>query len=705
MWLVRVSVLMRSRRATAGRSGRGSRGACAGLRGYVLVIAEKPKAARRIAEALGGGSARYCRGSGRAGFWVLRFNGSLMVVASAVGHLFGLHTEERGFPVFSYEWRPLWAIDRGAAYTRPYYELLRRLSRDASLFVNACDYDIEGSVIGYLVIRFFGDLRRARRAKFSSLTAPELRRAFSRLEPLDYDMVEAGLARHELDWIWGINVSRALMDSVKAATGRRVVLSAGRVQSPTLREAVRRDLERRLHVPLPLFRVSAVLRRGEWRRTVTARVVEERAEARRAAEAIRRSGKAVVAAVEKRRARLPRPYPFNLPDLQTEAARVFGFSPMFTQRVAEELYLDGLISYPRTNSQKLPPSLDLSSILRGLSGLRQYSGLVRLVEEMTGGRLRPRNGPRDDPAHPAIYPTGVVPREPLTGAKAKLYDLIVKRFLATISVDALVSYTSVTLVLGDGSRVKLTGARVENPGWLRVYEPYGRVAEEELPPLKRGDVLEVERVSVRTEYVKPPEQYTKLMLVRWMERVGIGTEATRARIVELLFERGYLESRRGKIRATELGIAVSEFLDTYFRELTSVELTRVFEKLLNDIRFGRAERGKVIEEAKRLLSERLRLFKERHMLEAGRRLGVALSYLRPRRSCVLCSREAVEGEALCKLHLEAYRRLREAYPLWVKRGAAQSWNDYVRSVARLRATGELVAEVARAVMEGRLPSP
>ena len=670
-----------------------------------MVIAEKPKAARRIAEALGGGAVRYCRGSGRAGFWVLRFNGSLMVVASAVGHLFGLHTDERGFPVFSYEWRPLWAIDRGAAYTKPYFELLKRLSRGASLFVNACDYDIEGSVIGYLVIKFFGDVRRARRAKFSSLTAPELRRAFSRLEPLDLDMVEAGLARHELDWIWGINVSRALMDSVRAATGRRVVLSAGRVQSPTLREAVKRDLERRLHVPLPLFRVSVTLRRSEWRKTVTARVAEERVEAQRAADAIRRSGKAVVAEVESRRTKLPRPYPFNLPDLQTEAARVFGFSPMFTQRVAEELYLDGLISYPRTNSQKLPPSLDLSLILRGLSSLKQYSGLVRLVEDLTGGRPHPRNGPRDDPAHPAIYPTGVVPREPLTGAKAKLYDLIVKRFLATISVDALVSYTSVVLILGDGSKVKLAGARVVNPGWLRVYQPYGRITEEELPGLRRGDVLEVERVGVRTEYVKPPEQYTKLMLVRWMERVGIGTEATRARIVELLFERGYLESRRGKVYATDLGIAVSEFLDTYFSELTSVELTRTFEKLLNDIRFGKVERGKVIEEAKRLLSERLRVFKEKHMLAAGRRLGVALGFIKPGRSCMLCGREAVEGEVLCRLHLEAYRRLREAYLLWVKRGAAESWKEYVKTVAKLRATGELVAEVARAAAEGRLPSP
>jgi len=696
--------LMRRGMRKRGGGYRGVEG-CWGLRGYVLVIAEKPKAARRIAEALGGGGAKFCRGVGRTGFWVLRFNGYLMVVASAVGHLFGLHTDERGFPVFSYEWRPLWAIDRGAAYTRPYFELLQRLSRNASSFVNACDYDIEGSVIGYLVIKFFGDVKRARRAKFSSLTPSELRRAFSRLEPLDYDMVEAGLARHELDWIWGINVSRALMDSVRAATGRRVVLSAGRVQSPTLREAVRRDLERRLHVPLPLFRVTVTLSDGDWRKTITARVFEHREEARRAAEAIRRSKEALVTDVERRSSRLPRPYPFNLPDLQTEAARVFGFSPMFTQRVAEELYLDGLISYPRTNSQKLPPSLDLSSILQGLSSIRRYSSLVRLVREMTGGRLRPRNGPREDPAHPAIYPTGVVPREPLSGAKAKLYDLIVKRFLATISVDAVVSHTTVFLVLGDGSRVRLTGTRVEFPGWMRVYEPYARIAEEELPALKRGDKLRVEKVSVRTEYVKPPEPYTKLMLVRWMERVGIGTEATRARIVELLFERGYLASRRGRVSATDLGLAVSELLDTYFRELTSVELTRVFEKLLNDIRFGKVDRRKVIEDAKRLLGERLKVFRDRYMLEAGRRLGIALGYLRPRSSCVICGREAVEGRKLCKLHLEAYTRLRNAYRVWAERGAAKTWSEYVRSVARLRATGELVSEVAEAILEGKLPSP
>ena len=192
----------RRRAGVAGRAGGGLRAArgggdcLGGVAGYVLIIAEKPKAAAKIAEALGDGGARRCRHPSGAPYWVLRWDGRLAVVGSAVGHLFGLYTSERGFPVFRYEWRPIWEAERGAEYAKPFFEALRDLSRRAALYVNACDYDIEGSVIGFMVIKWFGDLGRARRAKFSSLTRAELRRAFSRLQPLDTEMVEAGLARH-----------------------------------------------------------------------------------------------------------------------------------------------------------------------------------------------------------------------------------------------------------------------------------------------------------------------------------------------------------------------------------------------------------------------------------------------------------------------------------------------------------------------------
>ncbi len=659
---------------------------------YVLVIAEKPKAARRIAEALGGRGARRCGGR-RASYWLLRWRGENVVVASAVGHLFGLTTRERGFPVFNYEWRPLWEIDRNASYTRPYFELLMRLSRRARLFVNACDYDIEGSVIGYMVIKWFGDLRRARRAKFSALTPEELRRAFSQLGPLDFDMVEAGLARHELDWIWGINVSRALMDAVKAAAGKKIILSAGRVQTPTLREAVRRDLERRLHAPLPFFKLTAWLALRGWSKSLQLAVFESRGEALEAAKLLRRGRAATVSRVTERKRSIRRPYPFNLGDLQAEAARLFGYSPYYTQKLAEELYLDGLISYPRTNSQKLPPSLDVRAVLESLASQPSYRGLVhRLLAERP--KPSPRNGPKEDPAHPAIHPTGAVPRDPLSPQKRKLYDLIVRRFLATLSWDALVAETRVRLTFPGGLSAEVEGRRVVEEGWLLFYGPYSPLREEPLPLLRPGDKVPVERVNVSVDYSRAPEPYTKLSLVKWMERVGIGTEATRARIVEILFDRGYLESKGGRVRATDLGIAVVEVLEAYFSKLASVELTREFEELLEAIRLGKARRSEVVEEAKKIVSSMLLEFKEKYMREAGERLAVGLSLLAPRRRCKLCRREAESGN-LCRYHAEAVKAVEAVAEEWIRRGAASSREEYLRKLSSLKAAGDYVREAAR----------
>ena len=688
-----------SRGSRGGRRYSSGSGVCGLLEDYVLVIAEKPKAAAKIAEALGNGGAVRCRHRGGAPYWVLKWQGEVLVVGSAAGHLFGLTTRERGFPVFSYEWRPLWEVEKGSSYVKPFYEALRELSRGARLYVNACDYDIEGSVIGFMVIKWFGDVRRARRAKFSALTRDELRRAFSRLGPLDFEMVEAGLARHELDWIWGVNVSRALMDSVKAVSGRRVILSAGRVQSPTLIEAVRRDLKRRLHVPLPSYAVEARLGRGGWSRRVTLAVFQEKPRALGYAERIR-GKEAVVEAVERRAVRVPRPYPFNLGDLQAEAARLFGYSPYFTQSVAEELYLDGLISYPRTNSQRLPSSLDYGSILRGLARAG-YSELVEKLVSLTGGALKPRNGPKEDPAHPAIYPTGEAPRERLEGAKARIYDLIVKRFLATLSKDAVMVLNTVVVRVGDAV-ARISGRRLAEPGWVLLYQPYAGLREEELPPLRKGDRLAA-RISVVERLGDPPSPYTKASLVKWMEQVGLGTEATRARIVELLFRRGYLERGRGEVRATELGIAVAEVLEEFFSELTSVELTRSFEALLEDIRRGRRSRGEVVEEAKRLLREKLESYRGDAMRRVGLRLSYSLGLLEPPRRCVLCGRPTIEGaRPLCKLHAAALETLREGLREWLRRSPGAEPHQVLRRIASSRKTGSAVSEVAEAVLSGKL---
>ena len=656
--------------------------------GYVLVIAEKPKAASKIAEALGAGRARKCS-MYSVPYWVLYWEGRLTVVAPAAGHLYGLYTEERGFPVFTYKWVPL-DVAEGAKHVRKFLALLAALSKRASVYVNACDYDIEGSVIGYLIIRFLGDVKRAYRAKFSALTPTDIRRAFRRLEPLDWPMIEAGLARHELDWLWGINVSRALMDSVKLVTGRRVVLSAGRVQSPTLVEAARREARRRLHVPLPRFHVRVRLSAAGVRLDVLAASVERRAEAERIASLIERRGYARVASVRARRERLNPPPAFNLSDLQMEAARLYGYSPAFTQEVAEQLYLDSLISYPRTNSQKLPPTIDFASILRGLSGHPRFAALVSRLLRETGGVLRPVQGPKDDPAHPAIHPTGVLPQRRLNRAEERIYELIVRRFLAAFAKPAVLEKTSATIDLGV-ARVTISGVAVVEEGWLHYY-PYSRPSGS-IPRLRQGQMLRVENVRIETVYTEPPEAYTKAKLVKWMEKVGIGTEATRARIVETLFDRGYLRLSQGRVTVTDLGFAVAEVLEEYFPKLTSVSMTREFERLLEDIRAGRRGRKEVVEEAKRVLRTILEDFKRKAMRDAGVLLAKSLRLVPAERPCVICGRESIDGR-FCRFHAEALAAVRKGFEEWRRRLGDISFEEYLGMLAKLPQSGLWVKDVA-----------
>jgi DNA topoisomerase-1 len=662
---------------------------------YVVIIAEKPKAGRRIAEALGGRATRHCRAWGIP-YWLFRLNGTYYVVAPSAGHLFGLTTSEYGFPVFSYEWAPLWQIDESAHYTKKFYALMSVIFRGAFLAINACDYDIEGSVIGYMIIKSFFDVRRARRMKFSALTTIDIQRAFRRLEPLDWNMVEAGLARHELDWLWGINVSRALMEALRVVTGQKVVLSAGRVQSPTLIEAVRRDLERRLHVPLPSFVVEAKLwfQGRTWRVRVFTHTV--RAKAYEVARRLKSLGYMVASLVERKSVQLPPPPPFNLGDLQSEAARIYGLSPMKTQDVAEQLYLEALISYPRTNSQKIPLTIDVTSILKGLARLPEYRSLVARILATTRNP-RPRQGLKDDPAHPAIHPTGNLPERPLSRDEARIYDLVVRRFLASMMPAARVTTVSITLTApGLPVQGRISGVVIEDPGWFDAY-PYSRPRESYLPPIPTGARMKVVEVYVLTEYTKPPDPYTKASLVKWMEAQGIGTESTRARIVELLFDRNYLRLRGKYVEATDLGYTVAELLAKYFPQLTSVELTRYFEEKLEGIRRGLHARAQVVNEAKKVLSKLLEDFKSNHIREAGLELAQSLGMVPARSRCKICDR-AEQSNGLCRFHLEAVRRLKRFYSEWRKRMGV-SFHEYLSILVQRSEAGSWIKEAAKYLLK------
>lgn len=611
------------------------------------------------------------------------------VIASAAGHLFELYANG-SFPVFEAEWKPSWQISANK-FSKKYYMLLQQLSKKASLFVNACDYDIEGSVIGYNIIRFFGDIKRAKRMKFSALTKDEILKAYNSMSELDYPYINAGIARHYVDWLWGINVSRFLMRSLHKVSKKRITLSAGRVQTPTLYEVISKEFKRETYVPEPYFRIKLTVTLGSIPYSFTlSKIFENKKDAEKVAELLKK-GYLEVVKVERINKTLERPPPFNLGDLQAEAGRIFGFSPYKTERVAEELYLEGLISYPRTNSQKIPPSVNVEEIIKEL-GKGPYGFLVSKLNSMVvGGRYLIKQGKEEDPAHPAIYPTGEKPGK-ITKDALKLYELIVRRFLASASRDAIINSIKVVTRVHPLEYVEeLNFQSVVNPGWLSIYTYTQVKSFQGYIDIKEGTKIPISKVSISLEISKPEARYTKVSLLKWMEKVGIGTEATRGNIIEILFKRKYLSQKGKYIYPTPLGISIVNVLKENFPELVSVKLTTEMENMLKDVQRGKIDKDQAIELVKRKLSE---YFTKYSNIEE--KIGLALAKplgLVKYEKCEICELEAFKDK-LCEWHFEALKNLKEKINLWKIR-TGYSEGVIIKKLYKSSATGIYTKEVIK----------
>ncbi|ASI98112.1 DNA topoisomerase I [Thermococcus celer] len=586
-----------------------------------LIIAEKPNVARKIAYALAEGKP-VRKTIGKVPYYEFTRDGKRIIVAPAVGHLFSLAPKVKtyGYPIFDIEWVPVYVAEKGKAYAKDYIKALATLAKRADEFVVACDYDTEGEVIGYTVLKYACgvDPARAKRMKFSALTRKDLLKAWYNIEPtINFGMADAGIARHVLDWYWGVNLSRALTSAIKRASGKWMVLSTGRVQGPTLKFLVDREREIQNFKPTPYWVIRMLIEKNGEKYTANyerERILDEE-EARRIVKEAKK-GPAFVEKIEIKQQKRNPPVPFDLGTLQREAYSAFGYSPKKTLEIAQKLYEKGYCSYPRTSSQKLPRNLNFRSILQNLAKLQEYKPFAH--ELLGRERLKPVEGKKDDPAHPAIYPTGELPKAgELTKDEANLYDLVVRRFLA-LFMDPAVRETMKLIINSNSHRFILSGARTVKEGWLKVYGKYVKFDEVLLPAFKEGEPVKVLGIKREKKKTKPPARYSPAAVIKKMEDLGIGTKATRAQILETLYSRGYIEGKR-KIKVTPLGMRVVEALEKNVPDIVSVELTRAFEEKMEDIMAGKAKRDEVIEESKEGLIRILRVFKEKE-LDIGRML-------------------------------------------------------------------------------------
>jgi len=591
-----------------------------------LVICEKPTAAAKIAAALSDGRPEKAELNGVPYFNIER-DGRPVTVVSALGHLFTLKNTRpmKDYPIYDIDWVPSYKADKKAFRTEAFIETIKELATDATDYVVATDFDIEGSTIGYNVLKYLcgeGAVDRAKRMKFSTLTTEDLQNAYENVMPrLDFEFVNAGIARHVLDWYWGMNVSLALSTAVKAAEQRFAKLSAGRVQTPTLKILVEKEREIKAFNPEPFWVLSLLLEfdGGEVVAEHSTPQFFDKAEAERALAACK--GKpAMISEIQKRKYQRPPPVPFDLGALQAEAYNLFGYTPMRTQQITQNLYIAGLISYPRTSSQKLPPAIGYHKIIKQLGMSSAYEKTAN--ELLKKHALVPHEGEKTDPAHPAIFPTGE--RERLAGPNQRLYDLIVRRFFAVFGEPALVESVKVELDVG-GQRFFVRGRRVLDAGWLDYYGRYGATEEVILPELEEGQEVHVKETMFEEKETQPPPRYNPASIVKEMEARNLGTKATRASILQGIYERGYIIGNQ--INVTDLGIEVVDSLLKHCPEIANEELTAEFEREMDAISEGKRSKDEVIAKARAELDKILAKFRQ-HQLEIGKQLAEAYSITR-----------------------------------------------------------------------------
>ena len=220
-------------------------------------------------------------------------------------------------------------------------------------------------------------------------------------------------------------------------------------------------------------------------------------------------------------------------------------------------------------------------------------------------KLEPHNGKKTDPAHPALYPTGILPKS-LEARQGKVYDLVVKRFFATFGEPA-VRETVVAKLDVNKEIFVARGTRTVAPNWHVLYAPYVRLEEEELPAMKQGESLGIKKIELHAEQTKPPKRYTPASLIRELEKLGLGTKATRAEIVETLQRRNYVTGEA--ITVTQLGMETIIILEKYSPKILDQELTKRFEEDMESIREGKKHQPEILKEAREILTELLAEFK------------------------------------------------------------------------------------------------
>jgi DNA topoisomerase III len=569
-----------------------------------VVFAEKPSVAAEIARVL------KCNKKEK-GF----YEGEKYVITWALGHLAGLLDPEdydKRYATWDMATLPiippkmkLKVLKQTSQQYRTVEFLLKR--KDINELIIATDAGREGELVARWTMQLAGFNKPFRRLWISSQTDRAIAEGFAKLKPgKDYDrLFNAAVCRAEADWLIGLNISRALTCQFNTS------LSAGRVQTPTLSMIVAREEEIQHFKPTPFWEVKAEFEGffGHWRtkENPSGRIFDM-SKAESLKEKLENKSGTVVSADITDRSEMP-PLAYDLTELQRDANNKYGFSAKKTLSLMQSLYESyKLVTYPRTDSRYI--TSDMVDTLKDRLIIFKGTSYERFAAPLMSKPLKITKRFVDDTKvsdHHAIIPTEQKPElSKLSVDEIKIYDLIVKRFLAVLSPDYQYREIKLSTVI-EGESFYSKGKEVISLGWREIttvekeYDPNSdELPEQSLTAIKKGSVQKLKKINIVKSNTKPPARYTEADLLSKMEKGNLGTPATRADIIEKIISSFYVERNGRQFSPTSKG---KQLISIVPQMLKSPDLTAEWELKLEAIAKGNFPPEKFNDEIKRTTKE------------------------------------------------------------------------------------------------------
>jgi DNA topoisomerase-1 len=560
-----------------------------------LIITEKANAARRISTILSDGKSTSSSSSGAT---VISFSagGDDYDVVSLRGHII-----ELDYPREYNDWGAIKPADLVYApqvktvRVKSILSSIRDLASKADEIIIATDYDREGELIGMETVKAIdADMTKVKRAKFSALTKGEVEAAFNNLADPDEKLADAAEARQIVDLSWGAVLTRLI--SLSSGQVGNNFMSVGRVQSPTLKLLVDRHEEIENFVPVPYWNVIGKFGMLAFKGDHEKNPFWKKEDAESVLDKVKGCKTGSVAKYVSEMKDEYRPAPFDTTMMQVEANKI-GIPPTTAMKLAEDLYTGGYILYPRTENTEYPKSLNLRSVL---DKLKDSDFKAEVSEILSQEKIYPSKGKRTTTDHPPIYPTAGATSDKMKGDKWKLYELIVRRFLATVAPNAKAEVTQCVIDV-KGERFESNGYVLKEPGWKKYYKKYLPANESRLPVLKEGEEVDVRSMSIVESETKPPYRYNQGSLIQEMDRLQLGTKSTRHDIIGKLFSRNYVQGNY--MIPTPSGIALTKSLEKHGGGITEPDMTAKLELDMLSISEGKRTLDSVVSESQDMLHD------------------------------------------------------------------------------------------------------